>query len=199
MRRLRFAALAMPVALLLSAGPVAADTTPGGSGTFFSSGFETCSTSSGKQVCTDTTLYVQPNGDGSSSTCLDVFSFSNSANGRQSFVSDTFGCADVSNMTVGSDYSVIVGVTDIPLQTCKVHKRQCSGSTNATVSASDTLVGSVSTTTTKSTTVSGGCTYKTTTKETFGDVAGTMTINGSTSSEQGGFDIIDSTETVRCR
>ena len=201
MRRMRFAALVMPLAFLVSAGPVAADTTPGGgSGTFFSSGFETCSTSGGKQVCTDTTLYIQPNEDGSSSdTCLDIFTTSRTSSGRDSFVSDAFGCTAGSNMTIGSDYSVTVAPTTIPLQTCKAHKRQCSGASNATVSASDTLTGPVSRTTTRSTTVQGGCTIRTTTNETFGGVAGTMTVNGVTSAEQGSFDIVDSTTTVRCK
>jgi hypothetical protein len=60
-------------------------------------------------------------------------------------------------------------------------------------------VGDLSTTTTRSTTVSGGCTFKTTTKETFGELSGTMTIDGANIAEDGFLDIIDETSTVRCR
>ena len=199
MRRMRFAALIVPVALLLSAGPVAADTTPGGSGTFFSSGNEVCTTSGGRQVCTDTTLDVQSFDDGTAQTCLDILTFSIGSNGRQTFVSDRFGCADVANITISSSYSVTVSATDVSMQTCKAHQRQCSGASTATVSASDALTGPVSKTTTRSTTVQGGCTFKTTSNETFGEVAGTITIDGVTSDEQGGFDMINSTTTVRCK
>jgi hypothetical protein len=197
--RVKLALLSVPVALLLAAAPVAADTTGGGNGTAFSTGNEVCQTSGSRLVCTDTSLFVQPNGDGTSSTCLDIFSYSNSTNGRQSFVSDTFGCADGANLTIGSDYSVTVGATEIPMQTCKAHKRQCSGSTVATASAAQSLVGSVSITTSKSTTVQGSCTYKTTSQDTNGQTAGTITVGSSTLDAQGGFDIFSSTTTVRCK
>jgi len=199
MRRFAIVSLVVPLALLLAAGPVAADTGPGGSGTHFSSGTEVCSTSGSRQVCTDTSLFVDSNGDGTFSGCVDIFTFSISSNGRGSFVSDRFGCNQDVNFTVGSDYSVTLASTDFTLQTCAAHKRTCSGSTNATVSAHDTVVGDVATTTTRSTTVSGNCTTRSTTIDTSANLAGTITIDGSSVDEQGFLDIVKESFTIRCK
>ena len=199
MRRITVMFLAVPLVLLLAVAPVAADTTGGGSGTHFGSFTSTCSTTGGRQVCTDTNLYVDPNGDGTSSACLDIFTYSFSTNGRFTFISDQFGCNPDVSLSVGSDYSVTLDSTVIPVQTCKAHKRSCSGATSVTVSASDSLVGDIAKTTTRSTTVVGGCTYKTTTNETSGELAGTMTIGGTTLDEQGYLDIISETSSVRCK
>jgi hypothetical protein len=198
-RRFIISFLALPIALIVGAAPVAADTTGGGSGTHFGSFTETCSTSGGRQVCTDTSLSVDPNGDGTSSACLDIFTYSQSSNGRFTFISDEFGCTSNVSLTVGSDYSVTLASTVIPMETCQAHKRNCSGSSDVTVSASDQLVGDISKSTTRSTTISGGCTYRTTINETFGEVAGTMTIDGTTVAENGYLDIIDESSTVRCK
>lgn len=197
MRRLPIL-LALPVALLLAAGPVAADTT-GGNGTSFNSFSETCSTSGTRVTCTDTNLFVGPNGDGTNSTCLDIFTYTFSTNGRQTFGSDQFGCVTGGVLTVGSDYSVTLDPLAISLQTCSAHRRTCTGSTEVTVSASEQLDGAVSTTTTKSTTKSGGCTFKTTINETDANLVGTITIDGSTIDQQGFLSIVDETDTVRCR
>jgi hypothetical protein len=200
MRRLAVASLALPFALLLAVGPVAADTGPGGgSGTYFFSFSSTCSTSGARQVCTDSNLSVAPNEGGDSETCLDLFTYSMSSNGRFTFISDQFGCAPTGSLTIGSDFSVTLGSTDIAMQTCAAHKRQCSGSTNATVSADDSVVGDVAKTTTRSTTVQGNCTTKTTTTDTSAELAGTMTINGTIVDEQGFLDIVDQSFTIRCK
>jgi hypothetical protein len=197
MRRIAVAFMAVPLVLLLAVGPVAADTT-GGNGTNFGSFSTTCSTSGGRQVCTDTNLSVFPDETGVSQTCLDLFTYSTSTR-RFTFISDQFGCAPTAGLTVGSDYSVALAPTDISMQTCAAHKRQCSGSTIVTVSASDSVVGDVAITTTRSTTIVGGCTYKTTTKDTSAELAGTITIGGSSLDEQGFLDIFDSTTTVHCK
>jgi hypothetical protein len=199
MRRFAIASLALPLALLLAAGPVAADTFPGGNGTNFSSDSVVCSTSGSRQVCTDTNIFVGPNGDGTSFGCLDIFTFAISSTGRQSFVSDKNGCNSNVSLTVGSDYSVRLPSTDFSLQTCAAHKRSCTGSTIVSVSASDSVVGPVSTTTTRSTTVSGNCTTKTTTNETSANLAGTITVDGSSVDEQGFLDILNQTFTIRCK
>jgi hypothetical protein len=199
MRRFAIAFLAVPLVLLLAAVPVAADTGPGGSGTNFYSDSTTCSTSGGRQVCTDTNISVFPNGDGTSSACLDIFTFSVSSTGRFTFVSDQFGCSLAGTVTVGSNYSVTLASTDIALQTCKAHKRTCSGSTIVNVSASDTATGPVVTSTTRSTTTDGTCTYKTTTTETDTNLVGTLTIDGTSLDEQGFLSIVKQTLTIRCR
>ena len=163
MRRLVIASLALPMAMLLAVGPAAADTTPGGSGTNFGTFASSCSTSSGRQTCTDTSVSVSPNESGDAySTCLDVYSYSISSNGRFTFIAEQFGCVDATNVTISSDYSVTLDPTDISVATCKAHQRQCSGSTLVTVSADASPIGDVSTTTTRSTTKAGSCTVKTT-------------------------------------
>jgi hypothetical protein len=199
MRRFATAFLAVPLVLLLAAVPVAADTGPGGSGTNFYSDSTNCSTSGGRQVCTDTNISVFPNGDGTSSACLDIFTFSVSSTGRFTFVSDQFGCSLAGTVTVGSDYSVTLASTDISLQTCKAHKRTCSGSTVVTVSASDSATGPIVTSTTRSTTTDGTCTYKTTTTETDANLVGTLTIDGTSLDEQGFLSVVKQTLFIRCK
>jgi hypothetical protein len=199
MRRFAITFLAVPIAVLLAVAPVAADTGPGGSGTYFFSDSTNCSTSSGRQVCTDTNISVFPNGDGTSSACLDIFTFSVSSTGRFTFVSDQFGCSLAGTVTVGSNYSVTLASTDISMQTCKAHKRTCSGSTTVNVSASDRAVGNIVTSTTRSTTVDGNCTYKTTTTETDANLVGTLTIDGTSLDEQGFLSVVKQTLTIRCK
>ena len=199
MRRFLIACLALPMALLLAVGPVAADTTPG-NGTFFGSFTTSCSTSGGRQVCTDTNVSVGPNEDGTtSSACLDIFTYSFSSNGRFTFISDQFGCADGAGLTVGSDLSVTLAPTDIFLATCKAHKRSCTGAAIVTVSASDSVVGDIATTVTRSTTKVGSCTFRTTVTETSAQMAGTLTIDSTTLNEDGFISIVDQTSTEHCK
>jgi hypothetical protein len=187
--------MAVSVGLLLAVGPVAADTSA--NGTNFSSSSSSCSTSGGRQVCTDTNLSVFANEDGSDGQpCLDIFKYSFSSNGRFTAISDEFGCANSGILTVGSDLSVTLGSTQIPLDNCG--KRTCTTSRTVTVSASDSPTGPISTTTTRSTTKSGGCTTKTTTTERFADLAGTMTIDGTVLDETGFIDVMTGTSTTRC-
>jgi hypothetical protein len=199
MRRLAIASVSLPLALLLAAAPVLADTGPGGSGTNFFSGSSSCATSGSRQVCTDTSLNVGPNGDGTSFGCLDVFSYAISNTGRFTFISERIGCNANVSLTVGSDYSVTFPATDFSMQTCAAHKRQCSGSTTSTVSAGDTVVGDITTTTTRSTTVSGNCTTKTTSTETSANLAGSMTVDGSSLAQDGFLDILKLSQTTRCK
>jgi hypothetical protein len=196
-RRFAVAFAVVPFILLLAAAPVSADTGPGGSGTFFFTFSETCSISGTRQVCTDTNLNVSATADGTSA-CLDVFTYADTGT-RFTFISDQFGCTADADMTVGSDYSVTVAPVDIALASCKAHQRQCTGSSVVTVSAQESLAGDVATTTTRSTTVVGGCTYRTTTKETDADLAGTLTISGTALDAFGFIQIVDQTSTSRCK
>jgi hypothetical protein len=196
-RRFTALCLAVPLVLLIAVAPVAADT-GGGPGTNFNSFTESCSTTGGRQVCTDTSVGVGPNGDGTSSACLDIFTYSISRTGRFSPILDQYGCNPDVSLIVGSDYSVTFPSTPITVLTCAPHQ-PCSGSTTFTVSATDAVVGDVTFTTTRRTTVVGGCTYKTTTNETFAELAGTLTVNGSNLAEQGFLDILKETTTVRCK
>jgi hypothetical protein len=194
-RRIGVAFLAVPFILLLAIGPVAADTSP--NGTSFSSSSSTCATSGGREVCTDTNLFVSSNEDGSDGPpCLEIFKYSVSSNGRSSVISDEFGCASSGSMSVGADLSVTVAPTDISLDNC--NRQHCS-SRIVTVSASDSPTGPISTSTTRSTTKSGNCTTKTTTTDQFADLAGTMTIDGIVYDEQGSIDVFTSTSTTHCK
>ena len=194
MRRFGVAFLAVPFVLLLAVGPVAADTSP--NGTNFSSFSSSCSTTGGREVCTDLNLFVSSNEDGSDGPpCLEIFKYSVSSN-RSSVISDEFGCASSGTMTVGADLSVTVDPTDIELQNC--NRQRCS-SRIVTVSASDSPTGPVSTSTTRSTTKSGNCTTKMTTTDQFVELAGTMTIDGTVYDEQGSIDVFRSTSLTHCK
>ena len=196
MRRFAVAFLTIPFVLLLAVGPVAADTSP--NGTNFSSSSSSCSTTGGRQVCTDTNLFVSSNEDGSDGPpCLEIFTYSISSNGRFTVISDEFGCASSGTMAVGADLSVTLGESQIPLDNCG--RRNCSPSRTVTVSASDTPTGPISTSITRSTTKDGTCTTKTTTTDQFAELAGTMTIDGTVYDETGSIDVFTSTSVTHCR
>jgi hypothetical protein len=195
-RRFAVAFLAVPIGLLLAVGPVAADTSPNGTNFFSSS--SSCSTSGGRQVCSDTFLSVSSNEDGSDGPpCLEIFTYSIPNNGRFTVISDEFGCASSGTIAIGADLSVALGATQIPLDSC--NRRTCTSSRTVTVGASDSPTGPISTTTTRSTTKSGDCTTKTTTTDQFVELAGTLTIDGIVSDETGSIDVFTSTSSTRCK
>ena len=186
----------MPFSLLLAVGPVAADTSP--NGTNFSSSSSSCSTNGGRQVCTDTNLFVSSNEDGSAAPpCLEIFTYSIGANGRFTVISDEFGCASSGTAVIGADLSVALDPTQIPLEDCG--RRTCTSTRTVTVSATDSPTGPISTTTTRSTTKSGNCTTKMTTTDQFADLAGSLTIDGTTFDETGFIDVFTSTSITHCR
>ena len=118
-----------------------------------------------------------------------MFTYSISRN-RSSFISDMYGCAP-GGVVVSGDYSVSLAPTDISMQTCAAHKKSCSGSTSVTVSAQDSRVGDATTTTSRTVTKTGNCTYTTRSTETDVEEAGTITVNGTTSDENGFLSVID--------
>ena len=196
MRRIGVALAAVPLMLLMTVGSAAADTSPNGTNFFSSS--STCSTSGSRQVCTDRNLSVSSNEDGSDGPpCLEIFQYSTTSNGKFSVISDEFGCATSGTMTVGTDMSVTLPASQITLDSC--NRRTCTTTRTVTVSASDTPTGPISTTTSRSTTKSGGCTTRTTTTDTFADLAGTMTIDGTSFDQTGSIDVFTSTSTTHCK
>jgi len=195
-RRFGVAFLTVPFVLLLAAWPVAADTSP--NGTSFSSSSSSCAPSGGRQVCTEIDLSVSSNEDGSAGPpCVGIIKTSISSNGRSSVISDEFGCASSGTMAIGADLSVTIEATAIALNDCA--KRNCPPSRTVTVSASDSPTGPVSTTTTRSTTKDGSCTTKMTTTDTFVDLAGTLTIDGTVYDETGSLDVFTSTSITHCK
>jgi hypothetical protein len=195
-RRFAVAFMAIPMMLLLAVGPVAADTSP--NGTNFSSSSSSCSTTGGRQVCSDIFLSVSSNEDGSAGPpCLEIFTYSISSNGRFTVISDEFGCASSGSAVIGADLSVTLDPTQISLDNCG--RRTCSGSRTVTASASDTPTGPISTTTTRSTTKSGNCTTKMTTTDKFAELAGTLTVDGTVYDETGFVDVFTSTSITHCK
>ncbi len=195
MRRFAFAFLAVPLILLIGAAPVAADTglPPG---TNFFSDSTTCTATGGHQVCTDSSLGVQPSEDGTESACLSVATYSILTNGRFNYTSREFGCAPAGTLIVGTDLSVAFGPTEIALSSC--NRQSCPVSRTVTVSANDSPTSPAVTTTTRTSTKVGGCTYRTTTTEQDADLAGTLTIDGTALDEIGFVALIDQTTTVHC-
>lgn len=196
MRRFGSAFLVVAVVLAIGAGPAGAATGGGGPGTTLFSDSTICSASGGGQVCTDTNLSVFPNGDGTESACVGVFTYSISSNGRSRVISDESGCDLAGTLTVGSDLSVTLAPTEVGLLTCG--RRSCSPSRTVSVSASDSPTSPIVTTTTKSTTTVGGCTYRTNTTEQDADVAGTLTIDANNLDETGFLSVVSQTSTVHC-
>jgi hypothetical protein len=196
-RRLVFAFLAVSAILLIAVAPVGAAVGPGGPGTSFFSNSTSCSTTGGRQVCTDTNLSVFPNGDGTELACVDIHTYSLSSTGRRNPISDENGCAPAGTLTVGTDLSVTLAATDVGLFTC--NRRSCPLSRTVTLSANDTPTSPVVTTTTRTTTTVDGCTKRTTTTEQSAELAGTLTIDGSPVDETGFVSVISQKLTIHCR
>jgi hypothetical protein len=186
MRRFTFAFLAVPLALVMGIGPVAADTTGGGPGTSFNSFSERCSTKGPVTTCTDTNLFAFADASGSI-VCLDIFTFAQDSRGHFVFRSDKSGCTSGATFTVGAGNAVTVAPTTVVLVKCG--RQRCVHPTSYTVSASDTRSGPTTTTTTVSTSTDGTCTTIATMVDVFTPLSGTMTVNGKSMSEDGGLDV----------
>jgi hypothetical protein len=184
--------VALVATLFVLAAPVAADTTPGGSGTSFFSFSENCSASASRTTCTDTNLNAFTDASGSI-VCLDIVTFAPGAKGRPATF-DQSGCTGLGTFTVGTDNSVKLATTTISLAKCG--PRRCVHPTNYTVSASDAPSGDPTTTITVSTSTTGNCTTVTTTTEVFTPLSGTMTVNGNENAEDGGLDTFTSDSTT---
>ena len=178
MRRHALALLAIPIALLISVAPVAADTF-GAPGTYFYTSSTTCTTSGGMDTCNDVILNVTPDDTGAYVACLELQTFTTNGRGGGSLKSHEAGCAPAGNLTVGKDLSVSLGSTSVALESC-TKQQVCTPTRTVTVSASDTPTGPLFSTTTKSTETIDGCTTRTTVTEKSVDLAGTLTSDGVT-------------------
>jgi hypothetical protein len=196
MRRLGLALVAVLLLLLAAVPPVAADTSPSGSN--FSVSNTTCTTSGGREVCTETNVGSFSNEDGSiGPACVEVFTYSISSNGRFTVISDEFGCAaSADSVSIGDDLSAAIAPTSITLEKCG--RRTCTTTRTVTASMTASPSGPIGETTTRSTTTVGGCKVRTTTTDRFADLAGSLTLDGATSDATGFIDVFTSTETVHC-
>ena len=197
MRRLGMAVIVVLVLVLGAVPSVAADTSP--NGTFFdASATTTCTTQGTNRICTDINLNVTSNEDGSPGpACVGIFTFSISANGRFTPISDEFGCGDESQPdAIQDDLSVTVPPTAIIVEQCR--RRSCTGSRTVTVSAAFSPTGPIAETTTRSTTKVGRCTIRTTTFDRSADLAGSITIDGTSHDASGFVDVFTSTTNEQC-
>ena len=177
MRRHALALLAVPIALLISVAPVAADTF-GAPGTYFFTSSTTCTTSGGMETCNDVILNVTPDDTGAYVACLELVTYTTNGRGGGQLKSDETGCAPSGTLTVGKDLSVSLASTPVALESCT--KQGCTPTRTVTVSASDAPNGPLISTTTKSTETIDGCTIRTTVTEKSVDLAGTLTTDGVT-------------------
>jgi hypothetical protein len=192
-RRLGFLSAALFLALTLATPALAAERVRE-SGTFeqfFSSNF-VCSAN----TCTDTVIEAFSIGDGLLLVCYSEFTF-NARTGRT--ISSDSGCSetDDSALTITSDFSVTLAPTDVTLFRC--NQRTCTEGDTVTVSATDEAVGPISTATGRVTIRDGSCTIRISFRDSFAEIAGTMTVDGTTLEQQGSATISDQTTTTTCR
>jgi hypothetical protein len=195
MKRLFGVALGVTMLLAVSVVPAFADTTGGGNQVNI--GTETCTMSAGKTTCTDTS--VSANQDGSAyDVCAEIFSYSINRKGQFSVISDTFGCTGpVSTVTIGTDLSASIAPTDVQVQDCT--NKTCSGGTTINVSANGTPTDAVVSTSGRVTTTDGTCTTRTSFTDKSVDVAGSLTLDGSTTTATGFVSTHTETSRTTCR
>jgi hypothetical protein len=170
-----------------SVSPVAADTTGGGTQLVSESGSCTAT------VCTETTVsaFLDPFG---SSACFDIATYD--ANTKDQ-ISDEQGCAGTSSFAITSGLVATLGPTSIGLELCD--NNGCTPTRTVVVSASDSPTGPITTSSGKSTTKDGFCTTKTKFTDSSADVAGTYTVDGTTTNETGFAEIHHETSKTTCR
>ena len=171
-----------------SATPVAADTTGGGNQLTSTTGSCTA------DVCTETTVsgFIDP--FGSASACFDISIFD--ANTKDQ-ISDESGCANTNSFTITSGLVATLGPTSIDLVLCDVNS--CTATRTVIVSASDSPIGPITTTSGRTTTKDGVCTTKTKFTDSSADVAGTYTVDGTTTDETGFVSTHHETSKTTCR
>lgn len=210
MRRVLVLVVTVSALFLALAAPAAAAAPVKQSGTvqdLFS--FSTACTGSGQQTCTDTNLSSFPVYDeqgnvdlSQQQVCLDLFTYTISR-GTQKFVGDESGCTttDPSVLTVSSNLTTTLASTSIDLFTTTCTRRGCTTnfSRTVTVSASDTLVGMLQTFSGHAVFTQNNCTYRQTFSGISGEVAGTLTISGSTFDESGFADSTTFKVSVSCK
>ena len=187
MRRLASVLGGLFLLIAASAIPVAADTTGGGNQ------LNSFSSSCSGTVCTDTNVSAFFDPFGPPTACIDIFTFD-----QGNFVSDESGCATASSFTITSGLAATLGPTSIALTLCDA-AGTCTATRTVTVSASDTPTGPISTTITKTATKDGLCTTRIRSTDQFVNVAGTYTVNGTTTAETGFVSTHHETFKTTCR
>jgi len=185
----RAASVLAGLVLLMAASivPVAADTTGGGNQ------LTSFATACADNVCVDTTVsaFLEQSGG---TACIDFLTYL-PEDGTS--VSDEFGCAPAPSFKILSTLAASFGPTSISLELCD--ENTCTASRTVIVSASDTPVGSITTTSGKSTTKDGTCTSKIRFTDRSVSVVGTFTVDGTTTAETGDVSTHTETSKTTCR
>jgi hypothetical protein len=193
MRRLGFFGAAALLALTLAA-PASAAERVRESGTFYSffSGSFVCS----GNTCTDTFVDAFSIGNDTLLVCFNEFTF-NARTGRH--ISSQGGCTETgdSALNISNNFTVTLAPTDVTLSSC--NQRRCTEGDTVTVSATDEAIGPIGTATGRVTIKDGTCTIKISFRDSFAEVAGTMTIDGVTIDQQGFASVSEQTMTTTCR
>jgi hypothetical protein len=193
MRRLGIFGAAALLALSLAA-PASAAERVRESGTFyeFSSGSFVCS----GNTCTETFVDAFSVGNDSLAVCYNRFTY-NARTGRNT--SSEGGCAKTGNsaLRISSNFTVTLASTEIAIGTC--NQRRCIETGTVTVSATDTAAGPIQTATGRVTIKDGTCTIRINFSDRSAQIAGKMTIDGTTL-DQSGFAVErNQTMTTTCR
>lgn len=193
MRRLGFLGAAALLVLAFAA-PVDARERVRESGTF--NNFSSFSTTCSGNTCTDTGVDVFSGDAETLVVCFNEFTY-NTRTGRP--VSQRGGCTetDSSVLTISSSFSVSLAPTAVTLFNC--NQRRCTEGATVTVSASDQAIGPIQTVTGRVTIKDGTCTTRITFSDRSAEVAGTLTIDGTTLDEQGFATVSSQTATTSCR
>jgi hypothetical protein len=193
MRRLGFL-VAAALLMLAFAAPVSARDRVRDSGTFYS--FSSFSGVCSGNTCTDTSVDAFSIDAQTLVVCFNQFTY-NSRTGRG--ISQQGGCTetDPSALTISSAISVSLAPTAVTLFNCT--QRRCTEGDTVTVSASDQASGPIQTVTGRVTIKDGTCTTRITFSDRSAEVAGTLTVDGTTLDEQGFATISDQTVTTSCR
>jgi hypothetical protein len=193
MRRLGFLAAALLLTLSLASPALAAERVreSGTFNQFFSANF-VCSAN----TCTETFIEAFSIGDGLMAVCYNEFTY-NARTGRT--ISSDGGCSETeeSALTISGDLSVSLAATDVTLFRC--NQRTCTEGDTVTVSATDEAIGPISTASGRITIRDGSCTIRISFRDSFAEIAGTMTVDGTTLEQQGSATVSDQTTTTTCR
>ena len=193
MRRLGFFGAAVLLVLAV-AGPVSGAERVRESGTF--SSFSSFSTTCSGNTCSDTILDVFSLDSDTVAVCVTEVTY-NSRTGRETSYSSGCTETDASVLSISSGFAVTLASTDVTLANC--NQRRCVEGDTVTVAASDTATGPIQTVTGRVTIRDGSCTTRISFRDQSAEVAGTLTIDGTTLSEQGFATISDQTATTICR
>src|SRR5262245_23150979 len=188
MRRALGVCAGLVLLIAAAAVPVAADTTGGGNRLSSSAG------SCDDTTCTETNVSAEQSPFGSSA-CIDIVTF---LLADKTLVSEESGCAPAPSFIITRTLAASFGPTSIDLELCDA-EGSCAASRTVIVSASDTPTGPITTTSGHTTTKDGFCTTKSKFTDQNVSVAGTYTIDGITTHEEG--DVSTHTEQTKttCR